>query len=314
VWTGRREARQAPVMMEAEQYRAHLDAEISFTNGGGMTVHGFRLDLPRRDVPAGEMAALLVRHLGLLMVDEVRLTALDVVAEPHKGSRGVPVGGTAGRVVVDLSHPIESGMVTYPGLPAPEVGTHLSREASRRRYAPGTEFHIGTISMVGNTGTYLDAPYHRFADGVDLAGLPLERTADLPGVVVDASGSTRRGIGPLGLAPVEVAGLAVLLRTGWDRHWRSDRYGVDAPFLTGEGARELVARGAVLVGIDSVNIDDVGDRTRPAHTELLAAEVPVLEHLTRLDRLPSDGFRLHAAPLPVVGLGTVAVRAYAVLG
>ena len=301
-------------MTGADQYRAHLDADVSFSNGGGLTVRDFRLDLPRRDVPADEVAALLVRHLGLLMVEEVRLTALDVVAEPHKGSRGVPVAPPPGRAVVDLSHPIESGMVTYPGLPGPEVGTHLSREASRGTYAPGTEFHIGTISMVGNTGTYLDAPYHRFAGGVDLAGLPLERTADLPGVAVDVTGSPDRGIAPLALAAVEVAGRAVLLHTGWDRHWRTDRYGADAPFLTADGARDLVARGAALVGIDSVNIDDVGDLSRPAHTELLAGGVPVLEHLTGLGRLPADGFRLHAAPLPVVGLGTVAVRAYAVLG
>ncbi|HYT09968.1 MAG TPA: cyclase family protein [Mycobacteriales bacterium] len=217
------------------------------------------------------------------------------------------------RTLVDLTHPVENGMTTYPGLPGPEVGAHVTREASRASYAPGTEFHLGRISMVANTGTYLDSPYHRFADGLDLAALPLRSTADLPGVVVDVTGSDVRGIDPLATAGTNVAGRAVLLRTGWDRHWRTDRYGEDAPYLTADGADDLVERGAVLVGIDSVNIDDRGDPSRPAHTALLAAGVPVLEHLTGLDRLPAAGFRLHAAPVPVVALGTFPVRAYAVV-
>jgi kynurenine formamidase len=233
--------------------------------------------------------------------------------------------------LVDLTHPIEPGMVTYPGLPGPQLGVHLSREDSRAHYGPGTEFEIGTLAMVGNTGTYLDAPWHRYPDGVDLAGLPLERTAALDGVVVDLRRDdvqagvpgAPRGISALDLASASVVsasaastwvtGRAVLLHTGWDRRWRTPRYGVGAPFLTADGAAWLVDRGAVLVGIDAVNIDDMGDPARPAHTALLAAGIPVLEHLTGLAALPVTGFTLHAAPLPVRGLGTVAVRAYAVL-
>jgi kynurenine formamidase len=207
-------------------------------------------------------------------------------------------------------------MATYPGLPGPVLGIHLSRADSTAHYAPGTQFELGTITMVGNTGTYLDAPWHRFADGTDLAGLPLERTAAVPGLVVDVTGSTGRGIGPAALAAVDVAGRAVLLHTGWDRHWRTPAYGVDAPFLSGYAARLLAERGAALVGIDSVNIDDSGPTSggeRPAHTALLAAGIPVLEHLTGLAALPTAGFALHAAPVPVRRFGTFPVRAYAVV-
>ncbi len=215
------------------------------------------------------------------------------------------------RRVVDLTHPIEDGMVTYPGLPAPEVGTYLSRAESASRYAPGTEFHIGRISMIANTGTYLDTPSHRFADGADLADFPLAHTADLDGVVVDLTEAGRTLHVP---STVDVRGRAVLLRTGWDRHWRTAAYGTDAPFLSRDGALSLVERGALLVGIDSLNIDDAGDLERPAHTELLRAGIPVLEHLCGLDALPEHGFRLHAASVPVRGMGTFPVRAYAVVG
>ena len=207
-------------------------------------------------------------------------------------------------------------MVTYPGLPVPRFGLHLSRADSVGHYAPGTTFEMGTISMIGNTGTYLDAPWHRFADGTDLAGLPLERTADLPGLVVDVSGSARRPVEAGDLADLDVAGRAVLVRTGWDRHWRTPQYGVDAPHLTAEAAALLVDAGAVLVGIDSLNVDDAGPGSRgerPVHTALLAAGIPVLEHLTGLGALGSSGFRLHAAPVPVRRFGTMPVRAYAVL-
>jgi arylformamidase len=215
------------------------------------------------------------------------------------------------RHIVDLSHMVEHAMVTYPGLPGPAVGTFLSRAESERRYGPGTEFHIGTISMIANTGTYLDTPSHRFAGGQDLADFPLERTTDLDGVVVDLTAAGRALSVP---STVEVGGRAVLLRTGWDRHWRTAAYGVDAPFLTRDGATDLVERGAVLVGIDGLNIDDTGDLDRPAHTELLRAGIPVLEHLCGLDALPPTGFRLHAAPVGVRDLGTFPVRAYAVVG
>jgi kynurenine formamidase len=215
--------------------------------------------------------------------------------------------------LVDLSHTISDGLVTYPGLPGPVISEHLTFDASHAVYDEGTEFSIGRIEMVSNTGTYLDTPGHRHRGRHDLSGLPLEKCAGLPAVVV--AGPETGPVEWSAFDGLDVAGRAVLVRTGWDRHFGTEQYGApEHPYLATHAAAGLADAGAALVGIDSVNIDDVGDRTRPAHTELLAAEVPVLEHLTGLDRLPADGFRLHAAPLPVVGLGTVAVRAYAVLG
>lgn len=210
--------------------------------------------------------------------------------------------------LVDLNHVIEQGTITYPGLPGPELSTHLGFDASRDVYAAGTEFTIGRISMVTNTGTYLDTPYHRFRDGWDTSGLRLEQCADLPAVVVDAAGE----IGPEAFAGLDVAGAAVLVRTGWDRHWGTQRYGApDHPFLTAAAARLLVDAGATLVGIDAVNIDDTRGGERPVHTTLLGADVPVVEHLTHLDLLPATGARFSAVPLRVAGLGTLPVRAYA---
>ena len=215
--------------------------------------------------------------------------------------------------LVDLTHPVRAGMTTYPGLPGPELVDHLSREASRERYEPGTEFQIGRITMVANTGTYLDVPFHRFADGGDLADLDLSRVVDVPGLLVDASGAGR-AIGRELFDGLDVAGRAVLVRTGWDRHWGTDGYAADDhPFVTGAAAEWLAGQGVALVGIDSVNIDDMADGSRPAHTGLLAAGVPIVEHLTGLGALPADGFRFHAAPVPVVGMGTFPVRAYALV-
>ncbi len=213
--------------------------------------------------------------------------------------------------LVDLSHRIEAGMVTYPGLPGPTITPHLTREASRAHYAPGTEFAIDTLTMVGNTGTYLDSPIHRFADGTDLAGLPLDRLADLPTVVVRTLGTGRRAVDVELLAPFDVQGKAVLAHTGWDAHWRTPGYADGAPFLTERACQWLVEQGAALVGIDSVNIDDTADPTRPAHSLLLAAGIPVVEHLTGLGQLPVHGARFTAVPAPVAGFGTLPVRAFA---
>ena len=216
-------------------------------------------------------------------------------------------------MLVELSHEIYDGMVTYPGLPGPEITDHLSRAASRATYAEGTEFHIGRISMVANTGTYLDAPSHRFEDGADLAGLALARLADLPGLLVEVPEAVT-AIGADSLEPYEVDGRAVLIRTGWSRHWGTPAYGGGGhPYLTRDAAALLAERGAALVGIDSLNIDDITDGTRPAHTTLLGAGIPIVEHLTGLEQLPADGFRFHAAPPRVAGMGTFPVRAYAVL-
>ena len=219
------------------------------------------------------------------------------------------------RRLIELSHQIRHGMVTYPGLPGPELSDYLPRAASPARYGPGTEFHIGRISMVANTGTYLDSPFHRFASGTDVAGLPLPSVADLDGVVVRIDAG-RRAIDRDALATHDVAARAVLVHTGWDRYWGTDRYGTKNPFLTAAAAGWLVEQQAGLVGIDSVNIDDTSGPARPAHpahTALLAADIPIVEHLCGLDQLPPDGFRFHAAPPPVVGIGSFPVRAYAVI-
>lgn len=216
------------------------------------------------------------------------------------------------RRIVDVGHEIEAGMVTYEGLPAPVVGEFLSREASRGKYAEGTTFSIGRVDLVANTGTYVDAPFHRFAEGPDVAGLPLERLADLEGAVVDAS-DAGRAVGPERFEGLDLAGRALLVRTGWSRHWRTPQYFRDHPYLTRQAVERLVRGRVALVGIDSLNIDDTRDGTRPAHTLLLEAGIPIVEHLTNLEMLPPSGFRFHAVPAPFRGLGSFPVRAYAIL-
>ena len=213
-------------------------------------------------------------------------------------------------MLIDLSHVIEQGMVTYKGLPAPLICDFLSREASRQFYTAGTEFHIGKIEMVANTGTYLDSPFHRFADGKDVSELGLERLANLEGVVVRAVARPGRDISPAFFANMDLRGKAVLVHTGWAQHWRTDQYFEGHPFLTKATAEYLVAAGAVLVGIDSYNIDDTGDGSRPVHTTLLAAEIPIVEHLRGLEQLPDTGFRFYAVPVKVKGFGTFPVRAF----
>jgi arylformamidase len=212
---------------------------------------------------------------------------------------------------IDLSHTIESGMITYKGLPAPLISDHLSREQSRSIYAPGTEFQIGRIEMVSNTGTYLDTPFHRYADGVDLSGLSLESIADLPGVVIRVATAGSRAVDRSHFGATEVRGRAVLVNTGWDRHWRTDQYFEGFPFLTEQAAIYLRDAGVALVGIDSHNIDDTTTGTRPVHTTLLRAGIPIVEHMTNLGALPLSGFRFTAVPPKVSGMGTFPVRAHA---
>jgi kynurenine formamidase len=297
-------------------YRVSFDADVTFLDGGGLQVQGFRLDVPGPDVTEDQLGELFVDHLGLLLVDRVLVTGVRVLAEAHRDSGGVPAAAPDVRAtrLVELNHVITAGMTTYPGLPGPEITSHLTHEDSRAHYAPGVEFAIHRIGMVGNTGTYLDSPYHRYPDGTDLAGLALDTVADLPTVVVRLVGRAERGIGPQELAALDVAGAAVLLHTGWDRHWGTDRYADPAPYLTGPAAELLAGAGARLVGIDGVNIDDThGGGRRPAHSILLAAGIPVLEHLTGLAGVPVTGARLHAAPPRVRSFGTFPVRAYAVV-
>jgi kynurenine formamidase len=204
-------------------------------------------------------------------------------------------------------------MVTYRGLPAPLVCDYLSREASREVYAPGVEFHIGKVEMVANTGTYLDSPFHRYADGPDLADLPLTKLAGLGAVVVRWDLARGRSIGAGLFGGLDVRGKAVLVHTGWDAHWRTDRYFEGHPFLAGDAAAWLRDAGAALVGIDSLNIDDTADLARPVHSTLLRAEVPIVEHLTGLERLPDAGFRFFAVPVKFRGMGTFPVRAFGLI-
>lgn len=214
--------------------------------------------------------------------------------------------------MIDLSHRIEAGMTTYKGLPAPVICDFLTREASRKFYDGGAEFSIQTIEMVGNTGTYLDSPLHRYADGADLADLPLEGLAHLPALVVEAADG-RLAVDVDAFAGLDVTGRAVLVRTGWDRHWRTEAYLTDHPFLTAEAATWLADAGAALVGIDSHNIDDTRGRARPVHTILLGRNIPICEHMTGLDQLPAAGARFYAVPPKLVAFGTFPVRAFAML-
>lgn len=298
-------------------YRAHFDFDISFVNGGEMSATGFRLDLPSQDLDDTAIGRRLVQHLGLALVSEVSLRGLRIVEEQHRGSRGIVAESAAAPRIVDLSHTIRAGLVTYPGLPAPTITSHLTREDSRSKYAPGTEFAMDVIHFIGNTGTYIDSPFHRYAEGADLAGLDLSTLVSLRTEVFhleDAWTAEHRGIRAETLLDRDVRGAAVLLHTGWDRLFGTPEYGHGAPFLTEEGTRYLIEAGAVLVGIDSLNIDDTEPEAageRPAHSLLLAAGVHVVEHLTRLGDVPPSGARFTAAPPAVEGFGTFPVRAFA---
>jgi kynurenine formamidase len=213
--------------------------------------------------------------------------------------------------LIDLSHVVEDGMVTYKGLPAPIICDYLSREASRARYAEGTEFQIGKIEMVANTGTYLDSPFHRYAHGKDLSKLELESLADLDCVVVRATERQHRAIDRLPIDLATLKGKALLVHTGWDVHWRTDQYFEGHPYLTGDLAKSLVEASVALVGIDSFNIDCTDDGNRPVHSALLGADIPIVEHLCNLAALPDHGARFFAVPVKVKGMGTFPVRAFA---
>jgi arylformamidase len=214
------------------------------------------------------------------------------------------------RRLIDLSHTVEHGMITYKGFPAPIICDWLSRQASRARYAHGTEFQIGKIEMVANTGTYIDSPFHRYEHGKDLSELPLESVADLPCVVVRIDPAAGPAIDQLPLAASAVSGRAVLFHTGWDRHWRTDAYFDGHPYLTERAAEWLAKAGAALVGIDSLNIDSVATGERPVHTILLGRDIPIVEHMTRLAAVPDQGSRFSAVPVKVKGFGTFPVRAF----
>jgi arylformamidase len=239
-------------------------------------------------------------------------TAGEVISatEPTKEAREHSVV----KKLIDLSHTIEHGLITYKGLPAPIICDFLSRKQSKEHYAPGTEFQIGRIEMVANTGTYLDSPFHRYEDGKDLSELELTSLADLEGVVLRAESEGQRAIGFGVFDGVDVRGKAVLINTGWDVHWRTDEYFEGHPFLTKDAAEELAEKGAALVGIDSYNIDDTADLSRPAHSILLGAGIPIVEHMCNLNQLPDSGFKFFGVPVKVKGFGTFPVRAFAIIG
>ena len=213
---------------------------------------------------------------------------------------------------IELSHIIEEGMVTYTGLPGPVISDHLSRKDAVSHYSEGTTFQIGKIEMVANTGTYIDAPFHRYSEGIDLSGLEMASIANLDGIVFRTA-QGMRAIDKDVFKSGNVAGKAVLIHTGWDRHWRTDAYFKDHPFLTRGAAEYLKSCGAALVGIDSLNIDDTADGARPAHSNLLKANIPIVEHMCNLDALPERGFKFFAVPAPVKGMGSFPVRAFAIV-
>jgi kynurenine formamidase len=215
--------------------------------------------------------------------------------------------------IIDLSHVITDGMVTFKGLPGPHICDFISREQSAEKYDDGSTFQIARIDMVANTGTYVDVPSHRFADGRDLSEMGVESFAHLPGLVVRRPYESSLAVDADAFEAIDVVGKAVLVATGWDRNWGSDAYYGEHSFLTAAAADYLVAKGAALVGIDSHNIDDTRARSRPVHTALLGAGIPICEHMTNLGALPDDGFRFAAVPPKVQGMGTFPVRAYAVI-
>lgn len=297
------------------QKRVQFDFEVEFLNGGGIRGQEFRLDIEGDDIDDSALAQYIIQDLRLLMVGRVAILNKTIIVEPHKRSRASGPGaeGAGSATLIDLSHTIEDGMITYKGLPAPLICDHLSREQSRALYAPGTEFQIGKITMCSNTGTYIDSPFHRFADGTDIAGLSLNSLVGLDAVVVHADGMSGRKIPAEAFGAVDVRGKAVLVHTGWSRHWRTDQYFEGHPFLTAAAAEYLKREGAKLVGIDSLNIDDTGDGHRPVHTTLLGAGIPIVEHMRGLELVPATGATFTAVPPKVKGMGTFPVRAFVTL-
>lgn len=298
------------------EYRAVFDVRVSFVNGGGLSAEGFRLDVHDPDIAQVEVARLLVQHLGLAMVGEVVFDRFAIVEEAHKGSRGVSTSvevRSDGAVrFIDLSHTLREGLITYPGVPAPLLTPHLRRDEGS--YAPGTSFSMDIVTIAGNTGTYLDTAWHRYEGGADLAALDLATLVDLPAEVFHLTDSLTRGVPASVFYDRDLRGKAVLVHTGWDRHFGTPEYGQPAPFLTAESVDYLAAEGVLLVGIDSLNIDDASADSageRPAHTVFLASGIHIVEHLTNLGELPPSGALFTAVPPKFEGTGTFTVRSYA---
>jgi arylformamidase len=285
------------------QKRVRFDFEVDFINGGGMQGQDFRLDIAGDDITDQELAEAIVADLRLLMVGDVRILKKAVIAEPHKRK--------ASADYVDLSHTVHDGLVTYGGLPAPVICDYLSREESRTHYASGTEFQIAKIEMISNTGTYVDCPFHRYADGKDLSEVGLERFVDLPGIVIRADYREGLAVTAERFKNRVLTDRAILVHTGWAAHWGTEAYFGEHPFLTEAAAAYLRDSRVRLVGIDSLNIDDTRGDTRPAHSILLASEILVAEHLCNLQDVPDEGFWFSAIPPKFKGVGTFPVRAFA---
>ena len=293
--------------------RVQFDFEIDFSNGGGIQGQGFRLDIDGADIADQALADYIVADMRLLMVGEIRILNKKIIQENHKRQTGAEAL-ERGQTCIDCSHIVEDGLITYKGLPAPIICDYLSREESRKRYAPGTEFQIGKIEMVSNTGTYIDSPFHRYAHGKDLSELPMTSIANLDGVVIRQPFSAGIAISRAAFDDVDVWGKAVLVHTGWDAHWKTDAYFEGHPYLTADASDFLVKAGAKLVGIDSHNIDNTEGGERPVHSALLGVDIPIVEHLCGLERVPDVGFKFFAVPVKVKGMGTFPVRAFALTG
>ncbi|MBL8062132.1 MAG: cyclase family protein [Anaerolineales bacterium] len=288
--------------------RVKFDFEIDFTNGGGIQGQDFRLDIEGNTISDKELADYIIQDMRLLMVGQVRILNKEIISEAHKRQ---PINPAMDSSYIDLSHIIYDGLITYKGLPAPIVCDYLSREESRSRYAPGTEFQIGKIEMVTNTGTYVDCPFHRYEDGKDLSEVELESFVDLDGIIIRADHRSGLAVTAEDFKGKELRGRAVLVHTGWDSHWATDSYFEKHPFLTEEAAVYLRDCGVKLVGIDSMNIDDTRGNARPVHSTLLKAEILIAEHLCNLANVPDEGFTFTAVPPKFKGAGTFPVRAFA---
>ncbi len=291
------------------QKRVKFDFEIEFTNGGGIQGQDFRLDIDGDDITDKALADHIVSDMRLLMVGRTRILNKVVFAEPHK--RKPEKTATGGFHLVDLSHTITNGLRTYKGLPAPVICDYLSREASRKLYEPGTEFQIGKIEMVSNTGTYIDTPFHRYAHGHDLSGISPEQFMELQGIVIRVPYTSGLAVTAAHLRGHELRDRAVLIQTNWDEHWDTETYYEGHPFLTADAAEYLRDCAVRLVGIDSHNIDDTFGNSRPVHTTLLGAGILIVEHLCQLRLLPDEGFIFSAIPPKFKGVGTFPVRAMA---
>lgn len=289
--------------------RVKFDFEIFFTNGGSIKGEDFRLDISGDDISESALADYIVEDMQLLMVGKVNILNKEILIESHKRR---PIDESVVEdSLIDLSHTIEDGLITYKGLPAPHICDYLSREQSKNNYDGDTSFQIGKIEMVTNTGTYIDCPFHRFADGNDTAQTALKSFAELDAVMIHIPFTETLKITEDHLKNREIRNRAVLIQTGWDKHWNTELYYQGHPYLTEQAAMYLRDCNVKLVGIDSHNIDDTAGRTRPAHTLLLSAGILIVEHLCNLNKLPDHNFKFTAAPPKVKGVGTFPVRAFA---